>query len=249
MAVSALGAVKGCGNSFTKCCAGLFGARRASARNPPPPFWIAKRCVRPITAGRGVTMQARRSKGASATSGGHLGLAALGLCDPGRCFREGRRSRFPHPSPSVVWLAALYLGRSRLSGGSFWSLGRRASQDQQPALGNCPPSPKPARLQSAGQALDRRAHLRLVYEAPPPGTRLRNQNRKCGGYASPYDDRRDAEARPLTTKKCFLKQTLRSGPMDSIADRLFVVTRASCSDSGTCGTSPFGPAPAAFESG
>src|ERR1035441_8332574 len=49
--------------------------------------------------------------------------------------------------------------------GSFWSLGRRASQDREPALGNCPPSPKPARLQSAGQALDRRAHLRLVYEA------------------------------------------------------------------------------------
>src|ERR1035441_6101853 len=113
------------------------------------------------------------------------------------------------PKPFSGLVGCVVSGPIKAIGGSFWSLGRRASQDRQPALGNCPPSPKPARLQSAGQALDRRAHLRLVYEAPPPGTRLRNQNRKCGSYASPYDDRRDAEARPLTTKKCFLKQALR----------------------------------------
>ena len=55
---------------------------------------------------------------------------------------------FLTPSPSAVWSAALYLGRSRLSGRAFGARGHRAPQDPTCAWKSSPVSKTSARLQS-----------------------------------------------------------------------------------------------------
>src|ERR1700691_2268474 len=146
--------------------------------------------------------------------GGHTGPAALGLRDPSPCLRAGRSPRLSHPGSAMVRLAALYLGRPRLYRRGLRRLGRRASQDRHPALGGRAAPPRPAWLQSVAQTLDRRAHLRLVYEAPPLGARLRNQNRKRRSHDPYYDDWIDAAPPSLNQHSPFLKHALKSQDPD-----------------------------------
>ena len=77
---------------------------------------------------------------------------------------------------SRVWLVALPLGRPSLCRFGLRNLGGLASQNGHLAPGGGATSQRPARLYRAGQTLDHRANLWLVYETPPLGAKLRNQN-------------------------------------------------------------------------
>ena len=96
--------------------------------------------------------------------------------------RDGARTLLDPALRWFRWLRCVWADQG-FTGEEFAAVGGGPPQNWHVALGGRPPTPEPARLRRAGQALDRGADVRLVYEASAAGARLRNQDRTRPGLA------------------------------------------------------------------